>query len=425
MRKIIYPPSTLVKFPSLFGSGKDGNVTISSNTTLTRDMYYENLTIKSGKVLNTNGYKIFVRNVLKNNGIIRNNGGDANETTPGEGAPTGSIGGGSKGGTTDAPTIDFQNGFPIVNAIGGKGGKGGDVGTEQGFNGGDIIAPPTSLGEINTYIQAITISGFGLNINKGYAKLRLTSNQSIPNSSWQSIEWADVETQDGYIISNDILITSVYFRKAGLYLIKLKATLSSGGSGIARSRILKNGSIIAGGRSSIPISSGQQTDILNILTEKFSPGDRLSVSIFQNTGASLQILGTSADESRTILEIIQLDDTPYIFYGGSGGGAGAFGDGAGNPGAGGGGGGTVLVAANILDNSNGTIEAKGGKGANATLPGNKGGGGGGGGGAIVLVGSTIIEGNLSVEGGLGGAGTGTGQTGSKGQDGQIFKIKAL
>lgn len=48
----------------LYGSGADGNVTVSSNTTLTRDMYYNNLTISDGIHLNTAGYKVFVRNSL-------------------------------------------------------------------------------------------------------------------------------------------------------------------------------------------------------------------------------------------------------------------------------------------------------------------------------------------------------------------------
>lgn len=48
----------------IYGSGKDGNVTISTNTTLVRDMYYNNLTINDGVHLNTSGYKVFVRNSL-------------------------------------------------------------------------------------------------------------------------------------------------------------------------------------------------------------------------------------------------------------------------------------------------------------------------------------------------------------------------
>jgi len=48
----------------IFGSGKDGNVTISTNTTLTRDMYYNNLTVSNGIHVNTAGYRVFVRNIL-------------------------------------------------------------------------------------------------------------------------------------------------------------------------------------------------------------------------------------------------------------------------------------------------------------------------------------------------------------------------
>jgi hypothetical protein len=46
-----------------FGTGFDGDVTISSGTTLTRDMYYKNLTITAGPIY-TNGWKIFVSEVL-------------------------------------------------------------------------------------------------------------------------------------------------------------------------------------------------------------------------------------------------------------------------------------------------------------------------------------------------------------------------
>lgn len=49
---------------SVYGSGKDGTVTISTNTDLTRDMYYNNLTIAPGVHLNTNGWRVFVRNLL-------------------------------------------------------------------------------------------------------------------------------------------------------------------------------------------------------------------------------------------------------------------------------------------------------------------------------------------------------------------------
>ena len=58
---------------SPFWNGSDGNVTISTNTTLVRDMYYQDLTINSTIVLNPNGYRVYVAGTLTNNGIIRRN----------------------------------------------------------------------------------------------------------------------------------------------------------------------------------------------------------------------------------------------------------------------------------------------------------------------------------------------------------------
>jgi hypothetical protein len=48
----------------VYGSGADGDVTISVNTTLTRDMQYNNLTINSGINLDPAGYRIFVKDTL-------------------------------------------------------------------------------------------------------------------------------------------------------------------------------------------------------------------------------------------------------------------------------------------------------------------------------------------------------------------------
>lgn len=57
------------------GTGADGDVTIASGTTtLVADMNYNNLTIASGAVLNTNGYKVYCRGKLTNRGTIRRNG---------------------------------------------------------------------------------------------------------------------------------------------------------------------------------------------------------------------------------------------------------------------------------------------------------------------------------------------------------------
>lgn len=54
----------------VYGTGLDGNVTISVNTSLSSDMYYNNLTINSGVTLNPNGFRIFVKNTLAVNGTL-------------------------------------------------------------------------------------------------------------------------------------------------------------------------------------------------------------------------------------------------------------------------------------------------------------------------------------------------------------------
>ena len=47
-----------------FGDGSDGDVTISGAVTLTRDMFYRNLTIAAGAALNPLGFRIFVSDTL-------------------------------------------------------------------------------------------------------------------------------------------------------------------------------------------------------------------------------------------------------------------------------------------------------------------------------------------------------------------------
>lgn len=48
----------------VYGTGADGDVTISADTTLTTDRFYRNLTINANIKLNPGGYRIFVQNIL-------------------------------------------------------------------------------------------------------------------------------------------------------------------------------------------------------------------------------------------------------------------------------------------------------------------------------------------------------------------------
>lgn len=101
----------------MFGDGSDGDVVISSNTSLSRDMYYNNLTVNAGVTLTTAGYRVFVAGTLTNNGTISNGGGAGGAGVNGAGGGAGGSAGtdGTHGGlgSTGAATANFPaNGNP-------------------------------------------------------------------------------------------------------------------------------------------------------------------------------------------------------------------------------------------------------------------------------------------------------------------------
>lgn len=127
-----------------FGDGADGTVTISVDTTLTRDMYYASLTINSGFTLNPGGYRIFVQSTLTfvGTGKIARDGtsdladgylkGSATRGSGGAGGAPGSNGaaGGNGASTTNSLGSDGHNGghggdngaVPMLGGVGGTGG---------------------------------------------------------------------------------------------------------------------------------------------------------------------------------------------------------------------------------------------------------------------------------------------------------------
>lgn len=117
-----------------FGSGADGNVTISSDTNLTRDMHYNNLTIGGGFTLSANGWKIFVKGTLTNNGTIQG------RTVGSPVAGSDGAAGGSAGAAAEA---SGQSQSPYSNLTGGgNGGAGGTGAGNPGTNGRGAIATP-------------------------------------------------------------------------------------------------------------------------------------------------------------------------------------------------------------------------------------------------------------------------------------------
>jgi len=120
----------------VFGDGSDGGVTVSINTTLTRDMYYDSLTVNNGITLSSEGFRIFVRGTLTCTGTIEN-GGDAGAGGIG-GSPggLGTMGGGGGGGSPFG-----GSGTSVSPALGGNGGAG-----STGGSGGTATVPSTNNG---------------------------------------------------------------------------------------------------------------------------------------------------------------------------------------------------------------------------------------------------------------------------------------
>lgn len=136
----------------LFGDYSDGDVTVSSPTTLTRDMYYNVLTVTS--TISTAGFKIYAKSVL-GGGTIQNNGsvgGNASGTTGGTGgagATAGSLPGGTAGSAGTSPTGGAGvAGSAAAKCIGSVGAAGGAAGRGDQPSGGAGGAGGTKTGTV-------------------------------------------------------------------------------------------------------------------------------------------------------------------------------------------------------------------------------------------------------------------------------------
>jgi hypothetical protein len=135
---------------SIFGDGSDGDVTISSPTTITRDMYYNNLVLTD--TLTTNGFRVFVKGTVSGAGKIANNGSaGGNGTTGGAGGAGGTAHTGyfiNVAGVAAPNCVNNSNAIAgndgtsptdaLHIAVAGNGGKGGrgDSGAGAAPNGG-------------------------------------------------------------------------------------------------------------------------------------------------------------------------------------------------------------------------------------------------------------------------------------------------
>ena len=88
----------------VYGFGQDGNVTITADTSLSRDMYYNDLTINANCTLDSNGYRIFVKGTLTFTNSTSRIGRFTNKTT------VGTLKGGFAKGTAATDTLGGKSG---------------------------------------------------------------------------------------------------------------------------------------------------------------------------------------------------------------------------------------------------------------------------------------------------------------------------
>lgn len=111
-----------------FGGGSDGNVTVTSPITLSRDMYYGNLTVSGSGSIKTNGYRVFV------NGILDLTAASANAIHW-----NGNDGGNASGQTGGTPASAMTAVTVGGSAAGSNSGSGGAINTNGGVA---QVAPP-------------------------------------------------------------------------------------------------------------------------------------------------------------------------------------------------------------------------------------------------------------------------------------------
>lgn len=165
----------------IFGDTSDGDATISANTALYRDMYYNNLVINSGVTLNPAGYRIFARTITNNGtiSVIGGSGGNGGSTgfqgaqgtagtagtipwyVPAQGSslPSGALGAlGGSGAAGVSGTV--SKALTGAGAIGGRGGSFYSGQYQTGYAGGGVGTNTTIFNTVRNLSAAYLLYDF-------------------------------------------------------------------------------------------------------------------------------------------------------------------------------------------------------------------------------------------------------------------------
>lgn len=149
-----------------FGDGSDGDVVAVSGT-LTRDMFYRNLTVPAGQTLVTGGFRIYVqgRLTVEVGGQVSHDGQSATSNAGASNTPGNSVGVGGSGGGSSS-TTNGGNGSnttsTLVNCAGGAGGTG--AGGSPGA-GGTATVTVANRGGVRMPVQSMVGATIGITYN--------------------------------------------------------------------------------------------------------------------------------------------------------------------------------------------------------------------------------------------------------------------
>lgn len=152
---VLYNSSTgVISITPFSGDGSDGTVTLDGSTsfaafsslaaniyTLSRDVFFDTLTINTGVTLNPNGYAVFCKNTISGAGKISSNGGGG-----GNGVQGGIAGPGSGGAGGGAGTAAIASAHTFAATPAGKAGGAGSNGAADGTAGTAGTSENPSLG---------------------------------------------------------------------------------------------------------------------------------------------------------------------------------------------------------------------------------------------------------------------------------------
>jgi hypothetical protein len=140
------PGAAGVGVDAIFGSGADGSATFTIQSELTRDTYYDDLTLEPGVKLNTRGYRLFVAGTLTlgNGSNINRDGNGGGSSCNGSALASHTLGGSAVGGCS---YVEGGDGGYIEDSLGGEGGG-------TGSSRGHAISPDSDVGGAQVFESA-------------------------------------------------------------------------------------------------------------------------------------------------------------------------------------------------------------------------------------------------------------------------------